>query len=89
MIEVGGATPDRNFSYYFGIAGYNQGFRYVNNDNGANYDSWLGAPLAPLTTPNAGQYAEGGYCSRAVQLDELRADRLARRRREHSHRHSA
>jgi hypothetical protein len=61
MIEVGGATPDRNLSYYFGIAGYNQGFRYVNNDNGANYDSWLGAPLAPLTTPNAGQYAEGGY----------------------------
>ena len=61
MIEVGGATPDRDLSYYFGIAGYNQGFRYVNNDNGANYDNWLGAPLAPLNTPNAVNYAEGGY----------------------------
>ncbi|HLY03259.1 MAG TPA: TonB-dependent receptor [Candidatus Cybelea sp.] len=61
MVEVGGATPDRNLSYYFGIAGYNQGFRYVNGDNGANYDSWLGAPLAPLTTSQSPLYAEGGY----------------------------
>ncbi|HEY1883551.1 MAG TPA: TonB-dependent receptor [Candidatus Cybelea sp.] len=61
MIEAGGATPDRNLSYYFGVAGYNQAFRYVNDQNGSNYDNWLGAPLAPLNTPNAGQYAEGGY----------------------------
>jgi hypothetical protein len=42
-VEAGGATPDRRFSYYVGLSGYNQGFRPLNNDNGA-----------PLTTdPNA------------------------------------
>ncbi len=42
-VEAGGATPDRRFSYYIGISGYNQGARPLNNDNGA-----------PLTTdPNA------------------------------------
>ncbi len=42
-VEAGGATPDRRFSYYVGISGYNQGSRPLNNDNGA-----------PLTTdPNA------------------------------------
>ncbi|MGC1381718.1 MAG: TonB-dependent receptor, partial [Candidatus Baltobacteraceae bacterium] len=60
-IEVGGATPDRLFSYYIGIAGYNQGMRYVDQDNGASYDSWLGAPLAPLTTAQSPQYVQGGY----------------------------
>lgn len=44
-IEAGGATPDRNFSYYFGIGGSNQAFNYVNNNNGSEYDNWLGAPL--------------------------------------------
>jgi hypothetical protein len=57
-IEAGGATPDRLFSYYFGIAGYNQSFRYVNGDNGANYDNWLGQPMSPMGNP---LYAEGGY----------------------------
>ncbi|HKE36623.1 MAG TPA: TonB-dependent receptor, partial [Candidatus Baltobacteraceae bacterium] len=46
--QVGGATPDRNLSYYVGIGGYNQDFRYVDNDNGASYDSWQGVPLTPL-----------------------------------------
>ena len=61
MVEIGGATPDRLFSYYLGIAGYNQGFRYVDGNNGASYDSWLGQPLAPLTTSQYPLYAEGGY----------------------------
>ena len=39
-IEVGGATPSRNFSYYFGIGGYNQSVRYVNNANGTNFDQY-------------------------------------------------
>ena len=35
-IEVGGATPDRMFSYYVGISGTNQDFRYFDQFNGAS-----------------------------------------------------
>ncbi len=48
MVEAGGATPDRLFSYYVGVAGYNQAFNYVDNQNGSTYDNWIGAPLAPI-----------------------------------------
>ena len=44
-IEAGGSTPDRLFSYYFGVSGSNQAFNYVNNNNGSEYDNWLGPPL--------------------------------------------
>ncbi len=33
-VEAGGATPDRRFSYYIGLSGYNQGFRFLDNQNG-------------------------------------------------------
>ena len=33
--EAGGATPNRNFSYYVGLGGYNQAFRQIDNNNGA------------------------------------------------------
>lgn len=33
--EFGGATPSRNFSYYIGVSGYNQSFRYGDQTNGA------------------------------------------------------
>ncbi len=36
-VEVAGSTPDRNFTYYVGVKGFNQGFRIINNDNGANF----------------------------------------------------
>ncbi len=58
--EVGGATPNRNFSYYVGIGGYNQDFRYIDQSNGTKYtdygsligfDQTSGAPL--LAPPNA------------------------------------
>jgi Carboxypeptidase regulatory-like domain/TonB dependent receptor/TonB-dependent Receptor Plug Domain len=45
MVEAGGATPDRLFSYYVGVAGYNQTFNYLNNQNGSQYDNWIGAPM--------------------------------------------
>ena len=35
-VEAGGSTPDRLFSYYVGIGGANQSFRYVNDSDGAN-----------------------------------------------------
>jgi hypothetical protein len=63
-VEVGGSTPDRLFSYYVGVAGYNQDFRYLNNDNGSSYDNWVGAPLAPISDISyAGgtQYAMGPF----------------------------
>jgi hypothetical protein len=35
-IEAGGSTPDRRFSYYAGISGTNQDFRYFDQYNGAD-----------------------------------------------------
>ncbi|HEX8827783.1 MAG TPA: TonB-dependent receptor, partial [Xanthobacteraceae bacterium] len=35
QVEAGGATPDRNFSYYVGLSGANQSYNYINNQNGA------------------------------------------------------
>jgi len=56
-IEVGGASPDRLFSYYAGFGGYNQDFRAIDNYNGAAYSSTLGymtgsqCPATAPTTP--------------------------------------
>jgi len=63
-VEVGGATQNRNFSYYLGIGGYNQGFRYVNNSNAANYAE-LGGPLLP------GDGNPGGFITAPYQLGFL------------------
>jgi hypothetical protein len=35
-VEAGGATPDRLFSYYVGVSGYNQDFRYLDQSNGGD-----------------------------------------------------
>jgi hypothetical protein len=35
-VEAGGSTPDRMFSYYVGISGTNQAFRYFDQYNGAS-----------------------------------------------------
>ncbi len=35
-VEAGGASPDRNFSYYVGLSGYNQAFRLIDNSNGTS-----------------------------------------------------
>ncbi len=45
-VEAGGATPDRLFSYYVGIGGYNQEHRYVNQFGGASYYNEFGQQLA-------------------------------------------
>jgi len=47
--EVGGATPDRNFSYYIANTNSNQDFRYGDQNNGASLQSEWGAPFARLT----------------------------------------
>ncbi len=48
QVETGGATPDRNLSYYVGVAGYNQDFRGVTQDNNQAVDNWAGTPMSFL-----------------------------------------
>jgi hypothetical protein len=36
-VEIGGSTPDRTFSYYVGLRGYNQAYRAIDNSNAAGY----------------------------------------------------
>jgi len=43
--ETGGATKNRNFSYYVGVAGANQDYRYSDANNGAS-DPQLFYPIA-------------------------------------------
>ncbi len=42
-VEAGGATPNRNFSYYVGLSGYDQAERFVDNNDGAQFN-YLGSP---------------------------------------------
>jgi len=44
-VEAGGATPDRTFSYYVGIGGFDQSDRYIDQFNGAAYADEFGIPL--------------------------------------------
>jgi hypothetical protein len=48
-IETGGASQDRNFSYYVGLGGYNQDFRYTDQFNGASLSGLYGTPIAPCS----------------------------------------
>jgi hypothetical protein len=36
VVQAGGASPDRRFSYYIGVANSAQGFRYGDQNNGVN-----------------------------------------------------
>ena len=54
-IEFGGASPNRNFSYYVGLGGYNQDFRYVDQGNGQSlqaYGQQLGVNGNGVVVPN-------------------------------------
>ncbi len=37
QVEFGGSTPDRTFSYYVALSGYNQNLHNIDNNNGAGY----------------------------------------------------
>jgi len=52
-VEAGGATPDRLFSYYAGIGGFNQDHRYVDQWDGESLANEFGPPLdqCPTTPP--------------------------------------
>lgn len=65
--EAGGASPNRLFSYYVGVGGYNQDFRYVDQGNGTSYsDPFSGfgpvvvglTPVNGCTDPTAINYTE-------------------------------
>ena len=58
-VEIGGSTPDRNFSYYLGIAGANQAYNYINQNGGSEYDNWLGPPLGIVGGPYGSPFAPG------------------------------
>ncbi len=60
--EVGGATPDRNFSYYLGIGGYNQDYRYVDQFGGASDATEFGTQLAQCPSPGSGALAHLSSC---------------------------
>ena len=49
-VEAGGSTPNRLFSYYVGIGGYNQEFRYVDQFNANDY-TFLSSPITPQPDP--------------------------------------
>ncbi|MGA8324604.1 MAG: TonB-dependent receptor [Candidatus Cybelea sp.] len=36
-VEVGGSTPDRTFSWYVGLLGFNQNYNFFDSTNGAGY----------------------------------------------------
>ncbi|MGB6517459.1 MAG: TonB-dependent receptor, partial [Candidatus Cybelea sp.] len=62
QVEAGGSTPDRTFSYYVGLNGYNQTYNFLDNSNGAGYMTPGGIYAGPAavsfgiayvcTTPN-------------------------------------
>jgi hypothetical protein len=51
-VEAGGATPDRMFSYYVGIGGFNQSDRYVDQFNGADVADEFGLPVGVCPGPH-------------------------------------
>ncbi len=60
-IEFGGATQDRNFSYYVGLGGYNQDFRYVDQGNGQGlraYGNIAGIAAGTPTTADGAPFGQ-------------------------------
>jgi hypothetical protein len=61
-IETGGATPNRSFSYYVGLGGYNQDIRYADQFNGQSLQLY-GSPIGSCSkgTIAASCYNNGVY----------------------------
>ncbi|MBV9103737.1 MAG: TonB-dependent receptor, partial [Candidatus Eremiobacteraeota bacterium] len=53
QFEFGGATPSRNMSWYVGVAGYNQEYRFASQYNGAELDPYFGT-LYNIVAANCG-----------------------------------
>jgi outer membrane receptor protein involved in Fe transport len=63
-LEVGGASPDRNFSYFLGFSGSGQDFRYVDQFNGASASAFG----APLSLPNTFTTGVAPLCQRGALM---------------------
>ena len=61
-IEAGGASPSRLFSYYVGVGGYNQDFRYVDQQNAAGFAD-LGPALVQLAPPYLSGFGKKFPCT--------------------------
>lgn len=48
--ETGGANPARTFSYYVGLGGYNQNYRYADQFNGTSLNQYYGTPIVSCAT---------------------------------------
>ncbi|HXO18229.1 MAG TPA: TonB-dependent receptor, partial [Candidatus Dormibacteraeota bacterium] len=59
-VEAGGATPDRLFSYYIGLSGTNQAFRYGDNFGGVS-DPLYFYPLSVPTNNNVYNILDGSH----------------------------
>jgi len=68
QFEAGGATPNRNFSYYLGFGSSSQDFNWFDNHNGISLENLVGTPFAKgapangcrpggVEDPNAGNFA--------------------------------
>jgi hypothetical protein len=60
QVEIGGSTPDRTFSYYIGLLGYNQAYRLFDNSNGAGYMT-PGGPLSGDVLGTGTGYGFGSF----------------------------
>ncbi len=92
-VEVGGATPDRLFSYYVGIGGYNQDYRYVDQFGGAAYTEEFGQQLVALPVrdrtalpscytngkPNVGANGTPGWILGPIGFGSINAANVANR----------
>lgn len=59
--EVGGATPNRLFSYYVGFGGYDQSFRYYDQFNGASLNATHGVFLDVNAAADCGSALAANY----------------------------
>ena len=59
IVEVSGATPDRMFSYYLGLAGSNQDYRYGSQFNGAGNPSYFYPLVAPSKNASFNVFGSG------------------------------
>ncbi|MEA2666701.1 MAG: Carboxypeptidase regulatory-like domain, partial [Candidatus Eremiobacteraeota bacterium] len=58
--ELGGASPNRSFSYYLGFDGYNQDFRSFDQFNGASFAQGVRAPLTTALYNGVAPACTGG-----------------------------
>ncbi|HEY7994658.1 MAG TPA: TonB-dependent receptor, partial [Candidatus Eremiobacteraceae bacterium] len=67
QFEAGGATPNRNFSYYVAFGNSSQDYRWFDNNNGASLQNTLGTPMFRLPRPAGGCEISNGNPSPGSQ----------------------